>query len=207
MDILEKISNYYSEKISQHGDMHRGVDWNSEESQKLRFAQLCKVLPKEEEFSVNDLGCGYAAMYDFLQENFTQAHSYQGIDISKEMIDAAEKRFGKRKNLSLSCTAELAPADYTIASGIFNVRLETPDDEWLAYIESTLDAMNSASKKGFSFNILTCYSDREFWRDYLYYADPLGLFDRCCTKYSRRTALLQDYGLYEFTILVRKEAV
>ena len=42
-------------------------------------------------------------------------------------------------------------------------------------------------------------------RPYLYYADPLFLFDYCKKKYSKSVALLHDYGLYEFTILVRKD--
>jgi hypothetical protein len=41
-------------------------------------------------------------------------------------------------------------------------------------------------------------------RNYLYYADPCALFDLCKRRYSKHVALLHDYGLYEFTILVRK---
>ncbi|MFX7953370.1 class I SAM-dependent methyltransferase, partial [Acinetobacter baumannii] len=59
---------------------------------------------------------------------------------------------------------------------------------------------------GFSFNCLTSYSDEDRKRDYLYYADPCQLFDLCKRRYSRQVALLHDYGLYEFTILVRKDA-
>ena len=38
----------------------------------------------------------------------------------------------------------------------------------------------------------------------LHYADPLALFDRCKRRYARDVALLHDYGLWEFTLLVRK---
>jgi hypothetical protein len=38
----------------------------------------------------------------------------------------------------------------------------------------------------------------------LYYADPLYLFDHCRVHYSKWVALLHDYGLYEFTVVVRK---
>ena len=41
----------------------------------------------------------------------------------------------------------------------------------------------------------------------LYYADPCFLFDYCQRRYSRWVAVLHDYGLYEFTIVVRKEEV
>ncbi len=55
------------------------------------------------------------------------------------------------------------------------------------------------------FNCLTSYSDPEKKRDELYYADPCALFDMCKRRYSRQVALLHDYGLYEFTILVRSD--
>jgi hypothetical protein len=77
--------------------------------------------------------------------------------------------------------------------------------EWRDHVEATLDVMDRTSRRGFSFNCLTTYSDAEKMREDLYYADPCDLFDCCKRRYSRHVALLHDYGLYEFTILVRKE--
>lgn len=51
--------------------------------------------------------------------------------------------------------------------------------------------------------MLTKYSDKEYLRDNLYYGDPMFIFDYCGTF--KNVALLHDYGLYEFTIIVRKE--
>jgi hypothetical protein len=68
----------------------------------------------------------------------------------------------------------------------------------------TINLFNQISTSGFSFNALTKYSDKEFMKDYLYYSDPLVLFDYCKKNFSRNVALLHDYNLYEFTILVRK---
>jgi len=61
--------------------------------------------------------------------------------------------------------------------------------------------------KGFSFNMLTRYSDadRMAQRPDLFYGDPLFFFDFCKCEFSRNVALLHDYGLYDFTILVRKD--
>jgi len=39
----------------------------------------------------------------------------------------------------------------------------------------------------------------------LYFGDPLLYFDFCKRNFSRNVALLHDYGLYDFTILVRKD--
>ncbi len=64
--------------------------------------------------------------------------------------------------------------------------------------------MNKASEKGFSFNLLTSYSDAHLKKDYLYYANPGFWFDFCKQNFSRNVALLHDYNLYEFTIRVRQ---
>jgi hypothetical protein len=66
-----------------------------------------------------------------------------------------------------------------------------------------IDRMASLSRRGFAFNMLTSYSDPARMRDDLYYGDPCRMFDLCKRKYSRNVALLHDYGIYDFTILVR----
>ena len=96
-------------------------------------------------------------------------------------------------------------ADYSVASGIFNVKLDATDEDWLAYILDAIQALDRASRKGFAFNCLTRYSDPERMRANLFYADPCFLFDHCKRRLSRHVAILHDYGLYEFTMLVRKQ--
>lgn len=203
--LLSEVAAYYSKKLTEHGQTPRGVDWNGEDSQTLRFEQLCKVVNTEDQFSINDLGCGYGALYDFLSQEYPTL-SYSGVDISESMIQAAEHRYqGKTKAHFVVASEPEQVADYGIASGIFNVRLDRSDDEWQSYLEATIEVLDRTSRLGFSFNCLTAYSDAEKMRDYLYYADPCKLFDLCKRRYSRNVALLHDYGLYEFTILVRKE--
>ncbi|HAW53355.1 MAG TPA: SAM-dependent methyltransferase, partial [Flavobacteriales bacterium] len=48
-------------------------------------------------------------------------------------------------------------------------------------------------------------SDPDRKRPDLYYGDPCFFFDYCKRNFSRNVALLHDYNLYDFTILVRKE--
>lgn len=203
-DILAEVADYYSAKLAEHGETPRGVDWNGEESQELRFEQLTKIILQPAKFSLNDLGCGYGALFDYLSSR-CQGFAYYGCDISRDMICAAQDRHASSSNAYFAIAAEPQEmADYGIASGIFNVRLAKSDAEWRSYLEATLDILNRTSRRGFSFNCLTSYSDSDKMRDYLYYADPCALFDLCKRRYSRHVALLHDYGLYEFTILVRK---
>lgn len=204
-DLLTEVANYYSKKLAQHGETPQGVDWSGEESQKLRFEQLCKIIDARTQFSLNDLGCGYGALNDFLVDRYPE-YSYSGIDVSESMINSAKQRHhGKPRARFVLASEPDVIADYGVASGIFNVCLGRSDIEWWAYLEMMLNNLNRTSRLGFSFNCLTSYSDADKMRDYLYYADPCVLFNLCKRHYSRNVALLHDYGLYEFTILVRKK--
>lgn len=204
-NLISEVSEYYSRKIAAHGDTPRGVDWNGEESQVTRFVQLCKIIHlTTPNFSLNDLGCGYGALLDYLRGNNTTC-TYLGVDVSQEMIKVAGQRHAAVEQARfITATEPDEVAHYGVASGIFNVRLGRTDAEWFDYLQATLDVLDRTSNLGFAFNCLTSYSDEDKKRDYLYYADPCQLFDLCKRRYSRQVALLHDYGLYEFTILVRK---
>jgi SAM-dependent methyltransferase len=202
--LLAGVADYYSDKLARHGETPRGVDWNGEESQILRFEQLCKIIRVTRGFSINDLGCGYGALHDFLTREYGD-FSYAGFDIAEGMIAAAADRHHNTTNARFVLASEPdGVADYCLTSGVFNVRLEYSDADWQNYVEAVLDTLNRTSRLGFSFNCLTSYSDADKMRNYLYYPDPRMLFDLCKRRYSRNVALLHDYDLYEFTILVRK---
>lgn len=204
--MLSEIAKYYSDRLTEHGESPRGVDWNGEQGQTLRFAQLCKIVEPSSAFSLNDLGCGYGALGDFLTQRYAD-FSYAGIDISEKMIEAASRRHAGKPGFRFVCASEPDRlADYGVASGIFNVRLGQSGAEWTTYMADSLDKLDRTSAKGFAFNCLTSYSDADRMRDYLYYADPCEIFDMCKRRYSRNVALLHDYDLYEFTILVSKKS-
>jgi hypothetical protein len=204
-DILSKVNRYYTDKVREHGATPAGVDWNSAASQELRFEQLLKVVqdPKAN-FSLMDYGCGFGSMYEFMRTRYNDFH-FTGFDISEEMIAQAETLYpaDAHHNWITALPAE-KKWDYVVSSGIFNVRQDETDTDWQAYILQTLHEMNERSEKGFAFNSLTSYSDAEYMRDYLYYADPKELFDYCKKHFSKQVALLHDYPLYEFSILVKK---
>jgi SAM-dependent methyltransferase len=203
-DILTHVATYYSDKLAEHGETARGVDWNGEESQVFRFEQLCKIIEQPSAFSLNDLGCGYGALYDYLSSRYLN-YFYYGYDVSPGMIRAAQDRYPGKPDVTFTAAAKpLVTADYGVASGIFNVKLGHSEAQWREHLQNTLDILDHTSKRGFAFNCLTSYSDKDKTRDYLYYADPCALFDHCKRRYSRHVSLLHDYGLYEFTILVRK---
>jgi len=206
-EILKEAATYYGGRLREHGAVPQGVDWNGTESQELRFAQLLKACGNERAgFSINDYGCGYGGLHSYMLSHGFSGFRYVGFDVSSDMVEEARRKLAQSAQVELFvASTPNEPADYSVASGIFNVRQQRPDDEWLDYILDAITNMNSMSRRAFAFNCLTKYSDAEYMRDYLYYADPCVLFDFCKRNFSRNVALLHDYGLYEFTIIVRKD--
>jgi SAM-dependent methyltransferase len=201
---LDHVKSYFDQRIQEHGASPRGSDWNSEASQNVRFDQLLRVL-EAGSFSILDYGCGYGALADYLATKGFDA-DYYGYDILESAIETARKTHMDRPRRAFFTEKSRLPVcDYTVASGIFNFRGEQPFDEWTEYVLSLLHEFNQLSRRGFASNFLTRYSDADRMRSDLYYADPLFLFDYCKRNFSRNVALLHDYRLYDFTILVRKD--
>lgn len=198
------MSDYYTQKLHTAGPSPQGVDWNSTESQELRFAQLLKLCARSEPFSLLDYGCGYGALFDFTHRREYPLQRFQGYDIAPEMIRTAAELHTDAANCQFTANEqELLPADYVVASGIFNVRQEVSNEEWWSYTCDTLAKLARLSQRGFAFNMLTSYSDAEKMRPQLFYPNPCHVFDYCKRNFSKWVALLHDYGLYEFTIHVR----
>jgi len=204
-DIHTAIAGYYSTRLREHGPTPGGVDWNSAASQRLRFDQLLRIADGAQSFSLNEIGCGYGALVADAGKNHAMT-SYHGVDLSADMIDQARTLHAADGHATFAVGDRPdRPRDFCVASGIFNVRLDVADAPWLGHILETLEIMDEYGSRGFAFNALTSYSDPDRMRPDLYYCDPRAIFDHCKTRYSPQVALLHDYGLYEFTILVRKD--
>jgi SAM-dependent methyltransferase len=205
MPNFDQAKQYFEERLTIHGATARGVDWNSETAQEARFAQLCKVIDPMQPFSLLDYGSGYGALADYLLRTGFPMTRYVGYDVIESMVKKAREVFADQPGWSFTSRFDaLQPVDFTIASGIFNLKLETSNEQWTEYVTGEMHKMDHLSHKGFSVNFLTKYSDAEYMRSHLYYADPCYLFDYCKRNFSRNVALLHDYEVYDFTLIVRK---
>lgn len=205
--INPEIIGFYARHLNDFGDSSQGVGWKNDDAQEIRFNQLIKLIGDTSNFTLNDLGCGTGKFYKFLISNGYSPKLFNGYDILPEMIQQAAQSLmpDNRVNLyTIDSASKMIISDYSVASGIFNVKYEAREFEWLQHILSTIESMNARSTMGFAFNLLTKYSDKEFMQEYLYYADPMFLFDYCKKHFSRNVALLHDYDQYDFTIIVRK---
>lgn len=205
--IKKETKEYYKIRRNSSTDSSIQMGWKNLMAQEIRFIQLLKIIEREETFSINDLGCGNGSLLRFMNENIRdKSFAYLGYDIMPEMI--AEAKTLNIKNESnfklITSVNEIENTDYTVASGIFSLKYNTSEKEWLNYVHETIAAMWAKSTKGISFNCLTSYSDKEFMRPELFYADPMELFDFCKKNITRHVSILHDYREYDFTVLLRK---
>jgi SAM-dependent methyltransferase len=205
-DILAKVSDYFVAKLAEYGPTAPGVDWN-ESSVIPRNRQFLRLFGEERNATILDLGCGYGDFLRFMREQGL-AGTYIGYDILPEMIAAARRIHGEGDDRIWRVGAlPQETADYAVASGILNRKGDVSIEDWREYVRETVDVLARAGRRGFAFNMLTLSSDPERRRPDLYYADPVEMSDYCLSRFGRSLALLQDYGLYEFTIVVRQTRV
>lgn len=202
--IIDTTNAHYSKQVETHGTTYKGVDWGSDQGQKIRFEQLLKFINLKEVESITDYGCGYGAFLDVLVQLGFKGR-YQGYDISDMMIKKAEETHGADRLHTMFTSDEknLSPADFTVTSGIFNVKLNTPDDQWAPYVRHTLEKIAGLSRKGMVFNMLSAYTPSNEREADLFYADPGEMFDFCMDRFSGKVSLSHDYPLNDFTVFVR----
>jgi SAM-dependent methyltransferase len=199
-----RVRDYYSGTIERHGPTPLGVDWPNAASQYLRFVQLLKLCDFTRPFSLNDFGCGYGALLEYLAMRHPEAEvSYRGTDISASMIAAARRRWSDDPRATFALGARCGTmTDYSLASGVFNVRLGHPVADWEAYVESVLRDLCACSRIGFAVNFMLPHDDRPA-EDELYRSQPRRWVAFCRKELGCSVRVLKDYGLREFTLLIR----
>lgn len=199
-----RIRSYYDAKIERHGPTPAGVDWSCAPTQQLRFVQLLRLCDFSAPFSLDDLGCGYGALLGFMGKRHPRARiDYLGIDLSPSMIREAQQLW-QRKRHTAFCVGERSPrlADYAVASGIFNVRIDEPLHLWESFIEETLSGMAAGTQRGFAVNFLALLPQGMEGKPELYRTCP-DRWRPLCEKLGCRVDLLDRYGMREFTLIAR----
>lgn len=205
-EIEKEIRSYFSATFQKHGSSPQGLDWNSKAAHYKRLGVIVSEVNATSDFSINDVGCGFGSLLDCLFGAGKAEFSYQGYDLVEEMVKSARETWCDGKldiNFTSGGTDALAMADFTIASGTFNMKQSTSTEDWHAYVLENLVKMLAATRKRIIVNFLTGYSDEEFKRDDLYYPDPKEMLG-FGLKQTGSAAIRHNYGLYDFTLVVDK---
>lgn len=196
---LRPLARLSEETLRQCGVNALGAGWSSAESQELRFSMLTRAagLRNGDAITVNDLGCGYGALYDHLVRSGIGVVAYNGYDISRHMVSAARARLpAARVHLEQSAFVSRT-ADFSFLSGPLNLKT-SGDAEWKLYARKVVRDLAEHSHLGLAFNMM---STKVTYRvDDLFYADPAEWLHWCRSEISSSLELYEDYPLYEWTI-------
>lgn len=203
---LPPVSEAYALRLRQYGASPRGVLWNNLQGQQLRFELMVSMIGPgfaREGLSVNDLGCGYGAFFDFLSEfPAMRGGRYFGYDVCKPMVQAARARLADPRAQFIHASKATHGADYSFASGTFNMKLKTSRKRWKSYVFESLKELWAMTAKGMAFNMLDISGQgRTTW---LFYADPGEFLDFAMGELSPKATVLDSDPLNEWTMLVKR---
>lgn len=203
-EVYGRTAAYYTETVTRFGATPRGADWSCQATQEMRFVQLLKLCDFTAPFSLNDLGCGYGALVGFLARRHPAAAvDYLGIDLADAMIRRARRRYRRLPGRRFVVGASPPRiADYSIASGVMNVRLDFGRDIWEGFVAATLRELSQTSRRGFAVNFLAACPDR-LAPTGLYRTEPQRWMRFCRESLGCAVELVGGYGMQEFTLLVR----
>ena len=184
-----------------------GVDWNST-SRRSCASSSCSTSARGrgEPFSLIDYGCGYGALVG-RPRRARERRLLHGLRRLGGDARAGARAARRRRPLPIrrATRDELEPADYTVASGDLQRQARRAEDDWRR-VRARHDRPHwpRLSARGFAFNMLTALlRPASTCATTSTTATRCAFFDLCKRDYSRHVALLHDYGLWEFTILVR----
>lgn len=200
--MLGPLARLFSASVKAYGANHKAVAWRDAVRQNRRFQIFSGIMAYAESgLVINDLGCGYGAMFEAYQdEPFLKGGRYFGYDISTEMITAAQKRIrDPRAQFEVSHIAT-HEADYSFVSGTYNMKLNVKDDPWRELVQESLIHLWSQTKTGLAFNMLSTFNPGR--ENSLYYANPDDYTDFCRQNLSSNIRLVASMAPDEWTIFI-----
>lgn len=196
---LIEVSGFIDNRYKKLGRSVGTAGWSSVETQSLRFQQLLNGFDLENK-TILDIGCGLGDLYNYINQVVTKNFNYIGIDISNSVIEDARSKYNGSNALFYNDTLEnieLEKIDISVASGAFSYRFKGSKQ----YTKYIFNRMFDLSSIGISANFLSSYCDYQLDKNQHY--DPKEVLE-WALGLSRKVIIDHDYGLYEFTIFVKK---
>lgn len=203
------IVAHYEACLARHGDTHRGVDWPSAEDAAVRYRVMLDVVrePPQTRVSLLDFGCGAAHLLDHLRTGGIDHIDYIGLDLSEAFVALCRSKYPDVRFLRhdvLDGAGALPDVDYAVMNGVFTERVDLSQAAMTEYMMAVLRALWPRVRHGMAFNVMSAHVDWQ--RDDLFHLGFDTLAALLTREFGRHFVLRNDYGLYEYTAYVYREA-
>lgn len=207
----EQIVAHYEGCLARHGDTHRGVDWPNRRDALRRYEVMLDVIRpahRRRKVSLLDFGCGAAHLYGFIRDCELGNIDYTGLDLSAQFISLSRAKFPERTfhhlDILSADAATLPDFDYAVLNGVLTEKQELGFADMWGYAQQLLRAVFMRVRCGLAFNVMSEQVDWE--RGDLFHL-PMDLLAGFLTReLSRHFVFRHDYGLYEYTVFLYREA-
>jgi SAM-dependent methyltransferase len=206
---IRQIVAHYEGCLSRHGDSHRGVDWPRAEDAELRYAVMLDLIPTNSSRPVRllDFGCGAGHLLEFIQRRNLPGIEYHGLDISARFLALCRSKFPSTPFICadlLQDSLDLPEFDYIVMNGVFTEKRALSQDAMWNYARELLVRTWPHARHGLAFNVMSKQVDWE--RHDLFHLSCDVLLAFLKAELSRHCVIRHDYGLYEYTTYVYREA-
>ena len=199
-----EIIKLYHARFDNDGPIPSTVGWKNQETQYLRFKELCRGFNLEGK-KILDLGCGLGDFVDYAKTSNVSFESYIGIDICPKFIEFSEKKYFSENNVEFICSDfELffskfdSFVDIAICSGALSLNIGS---NW-NLAKMVMERSFYFSKEAVSFNFLSSFVDYKLEKNFHFEPSKMLEFAK---GISRWVNLFHDYPLYEFTLQILKK--
>jgi SAM-dependent methyltransferase len=204
-----RIVAHYEDCLARHGDNHLGVDWPRAEDVDLRHSVMLGAIAPDAPRPVTllDFGCGAGHLLEYIRRRGLQGLDYHGLDLSDRFVSLCRRKFpGVAFHVAdvLEDRLESFEFDYVVVNGVFTEKRSLSHEAMWDYVRAVLRRTWPMARRGLAINVMSKHVDWE--RDDLFHlpCDTLIAFLRA--ELSRHCVVRHDYGLYEYTTYVYREA-
>jgi ubiquinone/menaquinone biosynthesis C-methylase UbiE len=185
MDPLGKkeLLDFYDRHLKDFGDRPEAVRWTPE-GQRRRFETLLEIAGDISGKNILDFGCGKGDFYGFMKEKGITA-SYCGIDINKNLIALAKRKFPEAEFLEIDIDDMDINREFDsiFICGVFNLRIAGIEES----VKDILLKLSRICRKGLYANFLTYYVPQRTVE--LFYVKPEEILQFILNNISRSVVL------------------
>ena len=186
------------------------MDWPNEHDLARRFDVMLEVVRSDSgrPVSILDLGCGVGLLIDHLRmRGALDAYQYWGVDISAKMVAAARERHPLHRFEVRDILLQPLPpkrVDYVIMNGVLTEKVTLSQEKMEDYARTLIKGAYDACLRGIAFNVMSYHVD--WYREDLFHWPLDRAVAFLAAECSRHIIIRMDYGLYEYTAYVYREA-
>ncbi|OGI25062.1 MAG: hypothetical protein A3J76_02405 [Candidatus Moranbacteria bacterium RBG_13_45_13] len=193
--------NAYSKAFKKHKGSIKSLMWNSYASAVIRYREITKDINFNDK-TILDVGCGFGDIIPFIAAKST-VFQYTGIDLTKEFIEEAKKRYPDYSFMAENYFKRPFPKkfDIILCSGALNGNYGKGTTETR---KQAIKTMFDRCKIAVAFNMAGSMSPTSKKNSIIYYADSMEILKYCATL-SKRLILRNHYHPRDFTIIIFKK--